>query len=324
MMRKFLNAALGIVIALLIGALIMLAQGYDPLASYAALFQFSLGNPYALATTLKNAVPLVLTGLSAAIAFASGPVNLGQPGQLVMGALAATVGGLYLDLPPWLMIPALALLAMAGGALWAGLAALLRQAFQMSEFIVTLMLNIIADYFAIWAITYPLKDATAYSPMTPPIARSGWLPEFGDWNSAVFWMLAVVALMWFLFNRTRAGYEWRIGGQNSLFARLGGCRGGSQLRAGHAAHRCAGRAGRRVADHGRAASLSPGAGRQLCLGWRHDRHRRQQQLAGRSLLRTLLQRHPDRRAGYGTDHRRAERDRPGPAGRAGAGHRRQP
>jgi simple sugar transport system permease protein len=176
-----------------------------------------------LATTLKNAVPLVLTGLSAAIAFASGPVNLGQPGQLVMGALAATAGGLYLDLPPGLMIPVLALLAMAGGALWAGLAALLRQLFNMSEFIVTLMLNIIADYFALWVITYPLKDATAYSPTTPPIAASGWLPEYGDLNSAVFWMVAVVAIMWFVVHRTRAGYEWRIGGQNSLFARLGGC-----------------------------------------------------------------------------------------------------
>jgi len=223
MMQRVLNAALGIVIALAIGALIMLVQGYDPLASYAALFQFSLATPYVLATTIKNAVPLVLTGLSAAIAFASGPVNLGQPGQLIMGALAATVGGIYLDLPPWLMIPVLAVLAMAGGALWSGLAALLRQAFQMSEFIVTLMLNIIADYFVLWAIMDPLKDITAYSPMTPPISRNGWLPEFGDWNSAILWMLAAVALMWFLHNRTIIGYEWRIGGQNSLFARLGGC-----------------------------------------------------------------------------------------------------
>ncbi len=222
-MRRILNAALGIVIALLIGAVIMLAQGYNPLASYAALFEFSLGSPYALATTFKNAVPLVLTGLSAAIAFASGPVNLGQPGQLLIGALAATIGGLYLDLPPALLIPALALLAMLGGALWAGLAALLRQAFGMSEFIVTLMLNIVADYFTLWAITYPFKDATAYSPMTPAISTNGWLPEFGDWNSAVLWMLAAVALMWFLFHRTRPGYEWRIGGQNALFARLGGC-----------------------------------------------------------------------------------------------------
>ena len=222
-MRRFLNAALGIVIALLIGAAIMLAQGYNPLASYAALLEFSLGSPYALATTFKNAVPLVLTGLSAAIAFASGPVNLGQPGQLLMGALAATVGGLYLDLPPVLLIPTLALLALLGGALWAGVAALLRQAFGMSEFIVTLMLNIVADYFTLWAITYPLKDTAAYSPMTPAITANAWLPEFGDWSSVVLWMFAIVAVMWFVLHRTRAGYEWRIGGQNSLFARLGGC-----------------------------------------------------------------------------------------------------
>ncbi len=222
-MAKLFNGLLGIGVALALGSLLMLAQGYNPLASYGALLQFSVADSYALATTFTNAVPLVLTGLSAALAFASGPVNLGQPGQLLMGALAATVGGLFLDLPPLLMVPLLVLLAMAGGALWAGLAALLRQVFQMSEFIVTLMLNMVADFFTIWAITYPLQDSTAYSPMTPPIAQSGWLPEWGDWNSAVVWMLAAVAATWFFSRRTRAGYEWRIGGQKSLFARLGGC-----------------------------------------------------------------------------------------------------
>ncbi|MFM7173683.1 MAG: ABC transporter permease [Caldilinea sp.] len=222
-MAKLFNGLLGIGVALALGGLLMFVQGYNPLASYGALLQFSVADSYALATTFTNAVPLVLTGLSAALAFASGPVNLGQPGQLLMGALAATVGGLFLDLPPLLMVPLLVLLAMAGGALWAGLAALLRQVFQMSEFIVTLMLNMVADFFTIWAITYPLQDSTAYSPMTAPIAQSGWLPEWGEWNSAVVWMLAAVAATWFFLRRTRAGYEWRIGGQNSLFARLGGC-----------------------------------------------------------------------------------------------------
>ena len=110
-------------IALLIGALMMLVQGYDPLETYQALFQFSLCGLYPLSTTAKNAVPLVLTGLSASIAFASGPVNLGQPGQFLMGALLATLGGLYLHLPPVLEVPVMVLLAMLGGALWAGVAA---------------------------------------------------------------------------------------------------------------------------------------------------------------------------------------------------------
>ncbi len=160
-MAKLFNGLLGIGVALALGGLLMLVQGYNPLASYGALLQFSVADSYALATTFTNAVPLVLTGLSAALAFASGPVNLGQPGQLLMGALAATVGGLFLDLPPLLMVPLLVLLAMAGGALWAGLAALLRQVFQMSEFIVTLMLNMVADFFTIWAINYPLQARAA-------------------------------------------------------------------------------------------------------------------------------------------------------------------
>ena len=151
MRQKLLNALIGILIALLLGAILLLLQGYDPLATYESLFRYSLFGYYPFATTLRNAVPLVLPGLSAAIAFASGVVNLGQPGQLVMGALFATVGGLYLDLPPALMIPVLALLAMLGGLFWAGIAALLRRFFDMSEFIVTLMLNMIADYFTAWA-----------------------------------------------------------------------------------------------------------------------------------------------------------------------------
>lgn len=223
MNKKVISGVTGIFVAMLLGALIMLFQNYDPLETYGALFSYSLGDFYSLATTLQNSVPLILTGLSASVAFASGPVNLGQPGQFLMGALLVTIGGLYVDLPPVLMIPFLILLAMLGGALWSGVAALLRQWFGMSEFITTLMLNMIADFFTYWAITYPFYDQSAFSPMTPLINRSGWLPEFGEFNSSVIVMLLAFAGVWFIFTRFTAGYEWRITGQNSLFARLGGC-----------------------------------------------------------------------------------------------------
>ncbi len=223
MPRSFLTALAGILAALLIGAGVMLAQGYNPAATYAALFEFSLGDVDSLATTLKNAIPLILTGLSASVAFASGPVNLGQPGQLLFGALLATLGGLYLPLPAPLLIPSLLALAMLGGALWAGLAALLRRAFDMSEFIVTLMLNSIADLFTFWAITGPLADPDAFSPMTPAIQPAGWLPEWGEFSSALLVLALAAAGIWFVFQRWTAGYEWRLTGQNALFARLGGC-----------------------------------------------------------------------------------------------------
>ena len=221
--KNLLSGVLGIGVGLLLGACMMLLQGYNPLTTYGALFSYSLFGLYPLATTLNNAVPLILTGLSASVAFAAGPVNLGQPGQLLMGALFATLVGLAVDLPAFLMLPLLLLAALVGGALWSGLAAVLRLWFNMSEFITTLMLNMIADFFTIWAITYPLYDTTANSPMTAPISRGGWMPEFGQFNTSVVVMLLAFGAIWFVYNRWTAGYEWRMTGQNALFARLGGC-----------------------------------------------------------------------------------------------------
>lgn len=223
MRKKFISGIIGIVVALVLGALIMLVQGYNPITTYGALFSYSLGGWFPLFTTLRNAVPLILTGLSASIAFASGPVNLGQPGQFLIGALFATVGGMYLHLPAILEIPILIVLALIGGALWSGIAALFRKWFSMDEFITTLMLNIIADFFTYWAISYPLFEKGANSPQTPQIAKTAWLPEFGEFNTNVIVMLLIFVAVWFIYSRLTAGYEWRLTGQNSIFSRLGGC-----------------------------------------------------------------------------------------------------
>jgi len=221
MKRKVLVNVVGVLLAFLLGALVMLLQGYNPLETYYRLFEYSLA-PGKITYTLSKSVPLILTGMSASVAFASGPINLGQPGQLVMGALFATIGGIYIDLPPVLMVPFLLLLAMLGGALWSGVAALLKHWFNMSEFITTLMLNMIADFFTAWAITYPFFEENANHPQTPLISVSGWMPEWGNFNSSVIVMVLAFVVVWFIMNRSTAGYEWRLSGQNSLFSRLGG------------------------------------------------------------------------------------------------------
>ena len=221
MARKFLVNVVGVLLAFLLGAVVMLVQGYNPIDTYYQLFAYSLA-PGKITYTLSKSVPLVLTGLSASVAFASGPVNLGQPGQLLMGALLATIGGLYINLPPLLMIPLLLVLAMLGGALWSGVAAMLKHWFNMSEFITTLMLNMIADFFTYWAINYPFFEKNANHPQTPLIAESGWMPVWGNFNSSVIVMLVAFVVVWFIMNRSTAGYEWRLSGQNSLFSRLGG------------------------------------------------------------------------------------------------------
>lgn len=226
MKQKLLNGFAGIIVAMFLGAILMLVQGFNPIETYIALFDYSLGDLYSFSSMLRNSVPLVLTGLSASVAFASGPVNLGQPGQLLIGALFATVVGLYIDLPIYLMIPLMLLAAMLGGAMWSGVAGLMKHWFNMDEFITTLMLNMIAGYFTYWAIAEPFFDKSAYSPMTPQINKNGWMPEFGNFNSSVIVMLIAIVIVWFIFTRTTAGYEWRISGKNSLFARLGGVQTG--------------------------------------------------------------------------------------------------
>ncbi len=222
MKRKIFVNLVGILLAFLLGALVMIIQNYNPIETYYRLFEYSLGDLNKISYTLSKSVPLVLTGMSASVAFASGPINLGQPGQLVMGALLATIGGMYIDLPPVLMIPLLLFLAMLGGALWSGLAGLLKQWFNMSEFITTLMLNMIADFFTYWAINYPFFEKNANHPQTPLITKNGWMPEWGNFSTSILVMLVAFGVIWFIMNRTTVGYEWRLSGQNSLFSRLGG------------------------------------------------------------------------------------------------------
>ena len=222
-MRKSLIVNLsGILSAFLICGVVMQLQGYPAIESYAALFNQSVGSSYAFLTVLKNSIPLVLTGLSASVAFSSGPVNLGQPGQFLIGGLFATIGGLFVELPAPLMIPFMLLLAMIGGALWSFLAAVMKQLFDMDEYITTLMLNMIADLFTYWAISYPFFETGATFPQTPKIVRSGWMPSIGKFNSGIIVMLLVFIVVWFIYYRTTAGYEWRMTGQNPTFARLGG------------------------------------------------------------------------------------------------------
>ena len=120
--RSWRTALVGVVVSLLLGALLAAVLGYPVIDMFSALWRSAVVKPGRFEATLANAVPLMLTALSAAIAFAAGPVNLGQPGQLLVGALFAVTGGLYLDLPSILQVPVLLALGGLGGALWAGIA----------------------------------------------------------------------------------------------------------------------------------------------------------------------------------------------------------
>lgn len=230
--QEFLTGAAGIALAMAVGAVVILSRGQDPIAAYEALFISAAGTTPDLLTSINNAIPLILTGLSAALAFGSGVTNLGQQGQFLFGAMAAALVGIFVPLP---RIPALAVgigTALLFGALWAWLAAWLKVRHRMDEFITTLMLNFVALFFTTYLISYPLMDPKAYMPMTVQIRPEAYLTpltEMSELNTGVFLVVVAVALVWAFARYTRRGYEWKMVGLNPLFARLGGVDAGKTL-----------------------------------------------------------------------------------------------
>ncbi len=222
MKRQILTAAVGIITALLVGLLIMAIQGYPAFESYYQLFNYSLFSKFSFFSTLSKTAPLILTGLSAAVAFGSNAVNLGQVGQFLIGGISVTIAGLYIDLPPVIMIPLLIFIALLSGALYSGIAAWLRLKFNMDEFITTLMLNFVAQYFTLYLISGPLLDKELFSPMTRPINESGWLPAPGGLDSTIVISTILLVIIYFIWHHTKAGYEWKVMGSNEMFAKAGG------------------------------------------------------------------------------------------------------
>ncbi len=216
--RSWRSALIGVGVSLAIGALLAAALGYPVADMFAALVRSAFLRPGKLEATLANAVPLLLTGLSAAIAFAAGPVNLGQPGQVLIGALFAVVVGLYVHVPSIVQVPLVLAAGGVGGALWAGIAALMKRRFGMDEFIVTLMLNEIGRLFADWCISSPLQDPSAGSVTTKAIASTAFVSRWGS----VSFGLVVAMLCALVFRRFVIGYEWKMMGRAPMFARLGG------------------------------------------------------------------------------------------------------
>ena len=144
--RTILAPVLGGLAGLLAGGVLLWLAGADPIAAYGVMIAGAVGGPRQLTETLLKTGPLLLMGLGLLVAFRGRVWNIGGEGQYFMGALAGTVVGLAFQesWPATLLIPAMLLAGVIGGALWAGLAALLKIRRGINEIITTLMLNYIA------------------------------------------------------------------------------------------------------------------------------------------------------------------------------------
>ena len=223
-LNKFIIGIIGIIIGLTLSIFIVKIQGNSPIDVYRALFDYSLVGSLSIVSTLNDTTPLILTGISAAIAWEAGAINLGQPGQFLMGAITAALLGIYLPFPAWISIPLILLGAALAGALWSGVAAVFRQKYGMDEFVSTLMLNFIAEYFTTYLVTYPFLDHKAYVASTIAVKKAFFISTPNQFNQGIYIALVVAIFSWWIAKRWIIGYEWHMIGLNQRFAHIGGCK----------------------------------------------------------------------------------------------------
>jgi general nucleoside transport system permease protein len=219
-----------------LGAIVLLLVGGNPLRAYGYMIRASFGSLGVLSDTITKATPLILVGLACAVAFRMKLWNIGAEGQFFAGAFAASAVVLTPLLPaetsPWLMIPAMALAGILGGAVWGFVPGLLKARLNVNEVISTLMMNYIAVawnnffIFAVWT-----EGGFQMSHMFP---RTAWLPKLADFADRVpelrgltthlglaFGLVAAVIVWWVLY-RSKWGYEIRLIGDNPRAARYAG------------------------------------------------------------------------------------------------------
>ena len=219
-----LSPVLAVLAGMAISAILIGAAGAPIAPAFEAIFRGSLGSRFALLETLVIATPLVLTGLSVAVAFKAKLYNIGAEGQLYIGALAAAAvatGKLGLSGP--LLLPA----ALVAGFLGAGLflvgPAALKTKFDVDEVVTTLLLNFIALLVVSLVVLGPWKDPLAASSSVPVLAQAE-LPRFTGTRLGygVFIALGAAAVMWVIMYRTGLGYRIHAIGSNIRAARFHG------------------------------------------------------------------------------------------------------
>ncbi|MDO4350897.1 MAG: ABC transporter permease, partial [Eubacteriales bacterium] len=229
-----ISLAIAVLLALMVGAGIMLLCGHDPIKGYGALVSGALGKPRAVGNTLAKTVTLCLTGLAMSLAAKAGVFNVGGEGQLYLGAMAAAVVGARLSgIPAWLVTALSLLAAMAAGGLYALLPGVLKVRWKVDEVITTIMLNSVAIYFCSFLANGPLKTAErGIATGTDSIVKEAAftpLIKLSNLTTGVFYAAVAALIVWYVMSRSSIGFEMKLTGENDRFARYGGIRTGKLM-----------------------------------------------------------------------------------------------
>ena len=223
---NLLVPVISIILGLLVGAVVMLLSGYDPIAGYIALWKGIFGSSYSIGETIRQISPYILAGLAVAFAFRTGLFNIGVEGQLIVGWFAAAYVGMAFELPKIIHLPLALLAAAAAGALWGLIPGILKAKLHVHEVIVTIMMN----YIALHTVNALIKAVSDGSYKTETIhatasLRSDFLMNLTDFSTlhyGILVALAMVVVMWFILEKTKTGYELKSVGFNEHASQYAG------------------------------------------------------------------------------------------------------
>ena len=214
---------LSVIIAFVIGGIIILALGKNPLEAYSFLLVGSFGSAQRIAQTLEGACPLIFTGLAATFAYKCGVFNLGGEGQFIIGAVASIC---FIQLSGMEGIAATIISILRGmiaGGIWGAIPGLLKVTRGLNEMIVSIMLNYVATLFMGFVFTNMLREGEM--PQTAPIPDSTKLVDIASGLKAHVGVVAaiVVALLVFYFLKyTSKGFQLRAVGMNAVASKVNG------------------------------------------------------------------------------------------------------
>ncbi len=230
-----------VVFAFLVAALVLVATGHNPVTTYRELFDAAFLQTGSLDQTLIAATPLAFTGLAAAAAFRMKLYNIGAEGQMYMGAITGSAAGLYLGGrggPSAFVIAAMVVAGLFGGMVWGLIPGILRAFFHTSEILTSLLLNYVAGLI----LTYLIFESESYWRQTKgfnatvfPTGKT--LPHSAFWPGLSINLqggivlplgaglaVLVAIVLWFLYSRTRFGFEAQVLGDSQRAARYAGIR----------------------------------------------------------------------------------------------------
>jgi simple sugar transport system permease protein len=221
--RNFYQAVLSVIVALLIGALLLLLNGRNPMEAFASLFQGAFGSVDRFAETLVKATPLLMIAISVSISFKCQVWNIGAEGQIIVGAILATwIALTFKGLPLALLLPLTFIGGLVGGMAWSLIAGLLKAYAQANEVITTSMLNYIAIYLLAYLVHGPMIDPQGFNfPQSPLIADSLILARLipGTRLNVSFLVAIGMVILTYIFWRTTLGLRTEIVGHSHRVAK---------------------------------------------------------------------------------------------------------